>query len=101
MNPVNTWNRIPPTRSRQGEGGTLGGLAVHLQGLAGLRQAAWHAARLKRRMWAWDPGEEQEGTGRSWHQDPASDQSKLKPWEAPAEKANMDAQRTVFKHHQG
>ena len=52
-------------------------------------------------MWAWDPGEEQEGTGRSWHQDPASDQSKLKPWEAPAEKANMDAQRTVFKHHQG
>jgi len=91
VNPVNTWNRIT-TRSRQGEGGTL---AVHLQGLAGLSQAQVEDVGLGPR------GGTGGDTGGSWHQDPASDQSKLKPWEAPAEKANMAAQRTVFKHHQG
>lgn len=50
-----------------------------LQGLAGLRLAAWCETRLKWRTWAWDPGRHRRGHRGSWHQDPARDQSKLKP----------------------
>lgn len=100
VSPFDTWNRIT-TRSRQGgrDSGPLTWSA--LQGLAGLGLAAWCETRLKWRTWAWDPGRHRRGHRGSWHQDPASDQSKLKPWEALDEKANMAAQRTAFKHHQG
>ena len=95
VSPFDTGNRTTTTRSRQGGRGSGPLTWSALQGLAGLRLAAWCETRLKWRKWAWDPGRHRRGHRGSWHQDPASDWSKLEPWEAPA------AQRTAFKHHQG
>ena len=95
VSPFDTGNRTTTTRSRQGGRGSGPLTWSALQGLAGLRLAAWCETRLKWRKWAWNPGRHRRGHRGSWHQDPTSDWSKLEPWEAPA------AQRTAFKHHQG
>lgn len=100
MNPVDIWNRIT-TRSRQGEGGTLG---VWLLTSRAWQDSGWQPGVQPGSSGGRGPGTQERhrrGHRGSWHRDSASDQSKLKPWEAPAEKVNMAAQRTVFKLHQG